>query len=73
MKFTDKPVITSAMVGLFVLGMLYKNYLGQIKQWIHDKVAESSASSAPAQGTPGSNDNATPGAGGNPQLSPGVG
>lgn len=42
----DRPILTSAMVGLFVLGMLYKNWLGQIKQWIHDKVAESAGSGA---------------------------
>jgi hypothetical protein len=36
----DNPIITTALVGVFVLGMLYKNFVGNIKDWIHAKVAE---------------------------------
>jgi hypothetical protein len=78
----DNPIITTAVVGLFVLGMLYKNFLGQIKQWIHDKVAEGSSSLPSGGGDTNPADVITgpdgqplhvPGAGGDPQIAPGVG
>lgn len=38
---SNNGIVTATVVILFVLGMLYQNWIGQIREWIHAKVAES--------------------------------
>jgi hypothetical protein len=36
----DSPIITVFMVVLFVLGVLYNNWLAMFRDWIKQKVSE---------------------------------
>jgi hypothetical protein len=36
----DRPIITVMLSVLFVVGLLYKNWLGQIRDWIEAKVSQ---------------------------------
>jgi hypothetical protein len=35
----DHPFVTTAIVILFVVGLLYKNWVVEIRDWIEDKVS----------------------------------
>jgi hypothetical protein len=49
----DQPIVTLLVATLFVMGLLYKNWIGEIRDWIETKVAEGGGTASGGQSPSG--------------------